>query len=75
MSVMGIQSKKFCGGLLIHCATLNSLNNLGPLGKNLIFLSPLGIAEILEFSELSVYTEVVLLKTFTQHFELCLYCK
>ena len=31
------------------------------------------MAKILGFSELSVYTEVVLLKTFPQHFEVCLY--
>ena len=47
------------------------LGYLGPLGKNLKFLSH-GIDE--GFSELSVYTEVVLLKTFPQHFELCIYC-
>ena len=40
---------------------------MGPLGKNLIFFVSLGIAEILGFSELSVYTEVVPLKTFPQH--------
>ena len=34
---------------------------LGPLGKNLNFFVSLGIAEILGFSELSVYTEIVLL--------------
>ena len=32
------------------------------------------IAEILRFSELSVYTEGIFLKTFPQHFELCFYC-
>ena len=37
------------------------------------FLISLGITEILGFSELSVYTEVVLLKTYLQHFELCLF--
>ena len=51
------------------------LGHLGPLGKNLNFFTSLGIAEILEFSELSVNTEVVLFKTFPQHLELCLYCK
>ena len=50
------------------------MGHVGPLGKTLNFMS-LGIAEILGFSELSVYTEVVLLKTFLQLFELCLYCK
>ena len=43
------------------------MEHVGPLGKNLNFLVSLGIAEILGFSELSVYTEVVLLKTFPQH--------
>ena len=51
------------------------LDHVGPLGKNFNFFVSLGITEILGFSELSVYTEVVLLKTFPQHFELCLYCK
>ena len=37
---------------------------VGPLGKNLSFFVSLGIAEFLGFSELSVYTEIVLLKTF-----------
>ena len=37
------------------------------------FLISLGITEILGFSELSVYTEVVQLKTYLQHFELCLF--
>ena len=40
------------------------LGHVGPLGTNLNFFVSLGIAEILGFSELSVYTEVVLLKTF-----------
>ena len=40
------------------------MGHVGPLGKNLNFFVSLGITEILEFSELSVYTEVVLLKTF-----------
>ena len=53
----------------------NILGHVGPLGKNLKKIFSLGIAEILGFSELSVYTEVVLLKTFPQHFELCLYYK
>ena len=44
------------------------LGHVGPLGKNLNFLSPLGLPEF------SIYTEVLLLKTFPQHFELCLYC-
>ena len=39
------------------------------------FVVTLGIAEILGLSDFSVYTEVVLLKTFPQHFELCLFCK
>ena len=37
--------------------------------KKPYFFVSLAIAEILEFSELSVYTEVVLLKTFPQHFD------
>ena len=41
--------------------------------KNLNCFVSLGIAEILGFSGLSVYTEVFLLKTFPQHFELSLY--
>ena len=45
------------------------------LGENLDFSVSLGIAEILGFSEDYVNTEVVLLKTFQQHFELCFYCK
>ena len=45
---------------------------VGSLGKNLNFFVSLGIAEILRFSELSVYTEIVLLKTFPKHFEICL---
>ena len=49
--------------------------HVGPLGKKLNFFVSLGIAEILEFSELSVDTEVVPLKTFPQHFELCLHGK
>ena len=47
------------------CATLPTTN----------FFVSLGIAKILGFSELSVYTEVVLLKTFPQHVVLYLYCK
>ena len=39
------------------------------LRKNINFFVSLGIAEILGFSELSVYSKVVLLKTFLQHFE------
>ena len=39
-----------------------------PWGKPYFFVS-LGIAETFGFSELSVYTEVVLLKTFPQHFD------
>ena len=38
-----------------------TLGHVGPFGKNLNFL--FGIAEILGFSELSVYTEVVLIQT------------
>ena len=49
------------------------MGHVGPLGKNLNFFVSLGIAEILGFSERSFYTEVVLLKTFPQHFELFLY--
>ena len=37
------------------------MGHVGPLGKNLNFFVSLGIAEILGFSEVSVYTEVVLL--------------
>ena len=37
------------------------LGHVGPLGKNLTFFVSLGIGEILGFSELSVYTKVVLL--------------
>ena len=48
------------------------MGHVGPLGKNLNFFVSLGITEILGFSELSVYTEVALLKTFPQHFEICL---
>ena len=51
------------------------LGHVGPLGRNLNFFVSLGNAEILRFFEFSVYTEVVLFKTFPQHFELCLYCK
>ena len=51
------------------------LGHVGLLGENLIFFVSLGIAEVLEFSELSIYTEVVPLKTFQKHFELCLYFK
>ena len=40
------------------------LGYVGLLGKNLNFFVSLGIAEFLGFSELSVYTEIVLLKTF-----------
>ena len=51
------------------------LCHLGPLGENLNFLVSFGIAEIFAFPEFSVYSELVLLLTFPQHFELCLYCK
>ena len=51
------------------------LGHVGPLRKALIFFVSLRITEMVGFSELSVYTEVVLLKTYSQHFELCLYCK
>ena len=40
------------------------MSYVDPLGKNLHFFVCLGIAEILGFSELSVYTEIVLIKTF-----------
>ena len=40
------------------------MGHVGSFGKNLNFLVSLGIAENLGFSELSVYTEIVLLKTF-----------
>ena len=47
------------------------MGHVGPLGEKLNFFVSLGIAKILGFSELSVYTEVVLLKNFPQHFEVC----
>ena len=54
------------------CFMYKILGHTGPLGKkNLNFFVSLGITETWGLSELSVYTEVVLLKTFTQHFELC----
>ena len=40
---------------------------VGPLGEKPSFFFSLGIAEFLGFSELSVYTEIVLLKTFPLH--------
>ena len=40
------------------------MGHVGPFEKTLIFFVSLGIAEILGFSELFVYTEVVLLKPF-----------
>ena len=43
------------------------------LGEKPNFLISLGTNEILGFSELSVYTEIVLLKTCLQHFESCLF--
>ena len=51
------------------------MGHVGPSGKKPTcnFLISLGITEILGFSDLSVYTEVVLLKTYLQHFELCLF--
>ena len=51
------------------------LSHVVSLGTNLIFLVSLGIAEISIFSKLSVYSEVVLLKTFLQHIELRFCCK
>ena len=36
------------------------MGHVGPFGKSLKFFVSLGIAEIFGFSELSVYTEVVL---------------
>ena len=48
------------------------MGHVGPLGKP-NFLISLGITEILGFSELSVYTEVVQFKTYLQHFELFLF--
>ena len=50
------------------------LDHVGPLGKP-YYLVSLGIAEILGFSEFSVHTKVVLLKTFLQHLKSCLCCK
>ena len=38
-------------------------------GRTLLFFVSLGVAEIFGFSELSVYTEVFLLKTFPQRFQ------
>ena len=46
-----------------------------PLGINLTFFVSLGIAEISRLSKFSVYSEVVILKTFSQHLELCFYRK
>ena len=51
------------------------LGHVGPLGKNLNFSASFVTAEVLAFSVLPPYTEVVLLKTFLQQFELCFYCK
>ena len=48
------------------------LGYVGPLGEKTLLFVALGIAEILRFFELSIYTEVVLVKTFLQH---CFYCK
>ena len=45
----------------ICCFRYKTLGHAGPLGKNLNFLSPLESLEFQVFSELSVYTEVVLL--------------
>ena len=60
----------FCYRIENSCSfRYKSLGHVGPLGKNLNFFVSLGMAEILGFSELSVYTEVVLLKTFPQHSE------
>ena len=41
------------------------LGRVGPLGRNINFSVSLGITESLGFSELSVYTKVVLLKTYS----------
>ena len=57
------------------CFKYEIFGHVGPLGENPNFNVSLGIAKILGFSELSVYTEAVLFQTFPQHFELCLYCK
>ena len=48
------------------------LGHVGSLGKILNILSPLGS---LKFWDFTVYTEVIPVKNFLQHFELCLYCK
>ena len=50
------------------------LSRVGPLGANLIICLPWD-AEISRFPKLSIYSKIVLLKTFLQHFELCFYCK
>ena len=39
-----------------------------PLGDKPHFSSPLGIAEISRLSKFSIYSEIILLKTFTKHF-------
>ena len=43
-----------------------SLGHVGPLRKNLNLFVSLGIAEFVGFSELSIYNDVVLLKSFLQ---------
>ena len=47
------------------------LGHVGLLRENLTVSVSLGIAEILGFSELSIYIEVFPLKTFLQQLELC----
>ena len=66
----------FCYRIENNCSFKYEISSsVGPLGTNLIFFVSLGTAEILRFSELSMFSEVVLLKTFLQHFELSFYCE
>ena len=41
---------------------------MGPLGTNPIIFVSLGIAEISRFPKISIFSKVVLFKTFLQHF-------
>ena len=43
------------------------MGDVGSLWKNNNFLVSFGIAEIFGFSELSLYSKVILFKTFPQH--------
>ena len=51
------------------------LSRVAPLRTNLISFVSLGITWIPRSSKLSIYFEVVLLKSFLEHFELCFYYK